>query len=232
MKIAIFTMSLGKYDIFFEDFYESINKFFLPSHEKTFYVFSDKELPKKENLRLYHQEKMGWPYDTMMRFHLINKIKDDLLQNDFLFFFNINMKALREIGDEVLPDEKNDFLMGCMHPIHYNWPLDRFPYERNPNSTCYIPYGKGKMYYQGCFNGGKVENFLNMSEVLEKNIDKDISNGIIPIWHDESMLNWFYCDKNPLTLNFGYICPEGMLQNPIMIQRDKGKLGGHNFLRG
>jgi len=231
MKIAIFTISLGKYDIFFEEFYNTINKFFLPNHEKTFYIFSDKELPKKDNLKVFYQEKMGWPKDTMMRFHLINKIKNELIENEYMFFFNINMLAINEIGDEVLPKEKNDYLMGCMHPIHYNWPIDKVPYERNTNSTCYIPYREGKMYYQGCFNGGRTKEFLEMSEVLEKNIDKDISNNIIPIWHDESMLNWYYSKKNPLTLTFKYISPEGMLTDPIMIQRDKMKLGGHNYLR-
>ena len=203
----------------------------MPSHEKTFYVFSDKDLGNKENVKVFYQEKMGWPKDTMMRFHLINKIKEELLENDYMFFFNINMKVIKTISDEILPNEKNDFLMGCMHPLHYSWPKDKFPYERNPNSTCYIPYGDGKMYYQGCFNGGRTIEFINMSKILSENIDIDLSNDIIPIWHDESMINWYYSKKNPLMLSFAYIAPEGMMNNPYMIQRDKNKQGGHNFLR-
>jgi len=120
MKIAIFTISLGKYDIFFKDFYESINSKFLPSHEKTFFIFSDKKFEERNNLIQIHQEKMGWPYDSMMRFHLLNKIKDEVSKYDFVFFFNVNMVAVQNIGEEVLPTEINDFLMGCNHPLHFH----------------------------------------------------------------------------------------------------------------
>lgn len=231
MKIAIFSICLGKYEIFFEEFYASINSLFLPQHEKIFYIFTDKKLPDHKNLKTFHQEKMGWPKDTMMRFHLMNKIKDELILNDYIFFFNLNMKAIKQINEEVLPREENDYLMGCIHPGHYNWPVNSFPYERNPKSNCFIPYNTGNFYYQGCFNGGRSLEFLKMSEIIEKNIDKDLENNIIPLWHDESMLNHYYVYKNPLTMPYSYIAIEDKFGDPIMIQRDKTKYGGHEFLR-
>jgi len=233
MKIAIFTISLGKYDIFFEEFYNTVNHFFLPKHEKTFFIFTDKKFEEKENLVQIEQRKLGWPYDTMMRFHFLNKIKNEILKFDYVYFFNINMKALSVIGDEVIPNKDNDYLMGCNHPLHHDWSNYRLPYERNPNISCHININEGKWYYQGCFNGGRVQEFLQMSELLEKNIDLDLSKKLIPIWHDESQLNWYYKSKNPLLLPYTYIYPEGMSLpgTPIMLQRDKWKYMNKQNLR-
>lgn len=233
MKIAIFTISLGKYNIFFDEFYNSVNNLFLPKDEKTFFVFTDTKFEEKDNLIQIEQKKLGWPFDTMNRFHFLCQIQDQLIDYDYIFFFNINMKVIKEIGYEVLPGKENDYLMGCNHPLHFNWPIDSLPYERNPKSECYIPYGKGRIYYQGCFNGGRSEEFLEMSKVLKNKIDLDVNNNIIPIWHDESMLNYYYESKNPLTLKYTYIYPESynLEGEPIMIQRDKWKYMNKNELR-
>ena len=233
MKIAIFTISLGKYNIFFDEFYSSVNNLFLTNSEKTFFVFTDTKFEEKNNLIQIEQKKLGWPFDTMNRFHFMCQIQDQLINYDYIFFFNINMKVIKEIGNEILPGEKNDYLMGCNHPLHFNWPIDSLPYERNIKSECYIPYGKGKTYYQGCFNGGRSKEFLEMSKVLKNKIDLDVSNNIIPIWHDESMLNYYYESKNPLTLNYTYIYPESynLEGEPIMIQRHKWKYMNKTELR-
>lgn len=233
MKIAIFTISLGKYNIFFNEFYNSVNNLFLPKHKKHFFVFTDKEFEKKNNLTQIEQKKLGWPYDTMMRFHFINKIKNSILEYDYIYFFNINMKVIKEINEEVIPNEINDYLIGCNHPLHYNWPINNLPYERNSSLSCFINKNDGKIYYQGCFNGGRVHEFLKMSEILQKNIDLDLEKNLIPIWHDESQLNWYFKNKNPLVLPYTYIYPENMSLpgEPIMIQRDKWKIMNKEELR-
>jgi hypothetical protein len=233
MKIAIFSISLGKYDIFFKDFYESVNKNFLPNHEKTFFLFTDKRFEEKENLIQIEQKKMGWPYDSMMRFHLLNKIKDQVSEYDYVYFFNINMVALKPINEEVIPNESNDYLMGCNHPLHHDWAPHFLPYERNKDISCFINYTEGKHYYQGCFNGGRTKEFLEMSEILENNIEGDLEKKLIPIWHDESQLNWYYKSKKPLLLPYTYIYPEDMQLHgqPIMIQRNKWKYMNKENLR-
>lgn len=234
MKIAIFTISLGKYDIFFKDFYESVNEKFLPNHDKTFFVFTDKKFEDRKNIIQIHQDKMGWPYDSMMRFHLLNKIKDEIIKYDYVFFFNVNMFAVQTINEEVLPDESNDFLMGCNHPLHFHQAPHFLPYERNKEISCAINFTEGKYYYQGCFNGGRTKEFLEMSETLSKNVDEDLKKNLIPVWHDESYLNWFYSKKNPLLMSYNYIYPEGMQlpnMNPIMYQRDKWRYMDKENLR-
>lgn len=233
MKIAIFTMSFGKYDIFFEDLYKSTKQYFLPNIEKKYFLFTDKKFNEENDLIQIHHGKMGWPFDTMMRFHLMCKIKQQLLEYDYMFFLNVNMQAVSLIGEEILPENGNNFLMGCEHPLHYDWHRSKFPYERNVNSCFYIPQNEGNTYYQGCFNGGRTDKFLEMSEILREKIKIDFNNKIIPIWHDESALNWYYKDKNPLSLSYSYIYPEDMdMPKPkIMIQRNKWKYMKREELR-
>jgi hypothetical protein len=233
MKIGLLLVCTGKYSVFFNTLYDSCEKFFLPNHEKTYYVFTDGEIYDRENIVKIHQPYMGFPNDTLKRYHLFTKEYLKLIKEDYLFFLNANMLCVSEIGDEILPNEENDGLMAVHHPGFYKSDPSRFTYERNPKSQFYISVGDGKYYYQGCFNGGKSKEFLEMSKILADLIDIDQSNDILPIWWDESALNWYLKDKNPLLVNPGYSYPEGwsIPFDMKMIQRDKNKFGGYNFLR-
>lgn len=230
--IDILTICTGKYTVFFKDFYESCEKFFLPGYNKRYFVFTDGELLESENIVKIHQNKLGWPYDTMMRFKMFNSIKNEL-NGDYVFFFNVNIKFISEVGEEVLPKEENEYLMGVIHPGFYNSSINHVPYERRYDSNFFIPVGVGSYYYQGCFNGGRTKEFLEMSSILESKINMDMANGIIPIWHDESALNWYYSTRSPLSLNSGYAYPESA-EIPFdkkILQVDKNKFGGHHNLR-
>ena len=234
MTINIITICTGKYEMFFESFYKSCEKFFLKEHTKKFFVFTDGDLIKNsDTINKISQKKLGWPYDTMMRFKMFNSISEKLLESDYTFFFNANMIFVNDVGDEVLPNESTDFLMGVNHPGFFNKSNFEFTYERNINSQFYIPFGDGKFYYQGCFNGGRTSEFLTMSKELDEKIDIDLSKGIIPVWHDESALNWYYSKINPLIVSPSYAYPESSSLNlpKKIIQIDKSKLGGHNYLR-
>jgi hypothetical protein len=232
MEINILTICTGKYSIFFDGFYNSCERYFLKNHKKKYFVFTDGNILENDSINKIYQSKLGWPYDTMMRFDMFNSIKDKL-SGDYVFFFNVNMSFVSEVGDEVLPKENNDFLMGVIHPGYYKSNINQFPYERRKESNFHIDFGNGVNYYQGCFNGGRNKEFMEMSHILSKKINNDISNGIIPIWHDESALNWYYNGKNPLGINPGYAYPESFMIpfEKKIIQIDKNKFGGHEKLR-
>jgi hypothetical protein len=162
---------------------------------------------------------------------MFNKLS--INKDDYLYFLNANMLFVDTIGEEAIPHVSNDYLMGVVHPGYYDKPAWAFPYERNLISRVHIPLTAGKTYYQGCFNGGRVKEFMQMSKDLAMLIDLDLKCGHIPVWHDESALNWHYCFRNPLTLNPGYAYPEGWTIPfiPKILQLDKSKLGGHEYLR-
>lgn len=230
--ITIFTICTGKYSMFFENFYNSCEEFFLKDYNKKYYVFTDGDIIERDNIVKIHQEKLGWPYDTMMRFQMFNMVKDDVMSSDYAFFFNVNILFLKEISQEVLPNQENGYLVGVRHQGYYYETINSFPYERDINSSLFIPYGSGRFYYQGCFIGGRTKEFMEMSMILDTLIKKDLSNNIIPIWHDESALNWYYASREPLGLHYNYAIPEAVKkEDSLAIQLDKNKFGGHQQLR-
>jgi hypothetical protein len=233
MNIGILIICTGKYNVFFKDLYESSEKFFLKNHKKTYYTFTDSVTFENENIIKIHQESLGWPNNTLKRFEMFNKISDKLIKEDYIFFLNVNMMFVDDVGDEVLPKYENGFLMGVNHPGYFNSPKESFTYERRPESVFYIPINEGNYYYQGCFNGGSSEEFLKMSKILDDMINVDLSNGIIPVWHDESALNWYYLNKTPLLMESSYAYPEDWIIpfNKKIIQKNKANYGGHDHLR-
>lgn len=233
MNIGILIICTGKYNIFFKDLYDSCEKHFLKKHKKTYYVFTDGEIIIGENIKRIYQKSLGWPYNTLKRFEMFNNISDILINEDYLFFFNANMIFNSDVNEEVLPDGVNDFLMGVNHPGYYNSNRELFPYERRLDSVFHIPIDKGNYYYQGCFNGGTSEEFLKMSNILNSMINVDLNNNIMPTWHDESALNWYYLNKSPLLVDSSYAYPEGwsIPFTKKIIQRNKLNYGGYEYLR-
>ena len=49
MKIGLLIIATGRYKLFFDDLYKTVEKNFLPEHEKTFFYFTDskKDLTKQ-----------------------------------------------------------------------------------------------------------------------------------------------------------------------------------------
>jgi hypothetical protein len=69
--------------------------------------------------------------------------------------------------------------------------------------------------------------------VLSEKIRTDLSCGIVPIWHDESAMNWYYHSRNVTALSPSFAYPENTsfpFQKRIL-QLDKSKFGGHEYLR-
>ncbi|MFC6102637.1 family 6 glucosyltransferase [Olivibacter domesticus] len=233
-KVAVLYICTGRYSIFWKDFYKSAKSKLFANSSLEFFVFTDQDIDVSTNdVHLIYQEKMGWPYDTLMRFHLFSKIKDELKHFDYIFFMNANLIVEKEISSSLLPDKED--LFGVIHPGFYNKDPAEFTYERNSKSTAYIPQGKGHHYFMGGFNGGKSSAFIQLIEQLSSNIQMDLDNNIIAIWHDESHLNRYFLDHQERLKIVGpeYGYPQGWnlpLERKITIL-DKTKFGGHSFLR-
>lgn len=247
MKIAIITIATGRYDIFIPGLIESCQKNFLPTLEKKYFIFTDSDNIKSSGdvIRI-EQKKLGWPFDTMLRFHMFNTIKESLREFDYVFFMNSNLKITSTVGSFILETPEECGIIVTLHPGFYLQNKNKYPLERNPHSSFYIPQGKERYYFQGCFNGGKTQEFLEMSEILASLIDVDIENNIIPLWHDESALNWYLIEKNPRILDPTFSYPEFFSNDPQrdnhypiiikfgdpkIIQLDKDNFGGKEQLR-
>ena len=229
-KIAIVYIATGNYSVFWPVFYESMEKYFLPDYEKHYFVFSDQEIKGGKNVTHIYRKWHGFPNDSLDRFEMFVSIEKQLKSYQYTYFLNANSEVLQPVGREILPSRQQKLVV-AMHPKYYrNANVYNYPYERRYFSTAYIPNGVGRYYVQGAFNGGRTQDYLKMSKTLVENIKKDKENGVMAIWHDESHLNKYILDEEPLYLtpnyvwaNFDYtLYDQYVKENSIKIQmRDK-----------
>ena len=64
-------------------------------------------------------------------------------------------------------------------------------WETSPSSKAFVPWSRRKQYFYGAIWFGEREKFLEMCLTLSRNVDLDLEDECIAIWHDESHLNWF-----------------------------------------
>lgn len=227
-KIAILYICTGKYDVFWKDFYESYEAKFLPNSEKHYFVFTDKDILYKDNanVTVTYQESLGWPGNTLMRFHIFKKVYEELKQYDYIFFMNANCECVSEITEEEFLNPEG--LTVVKHPGFFNKSNKEFTYDRNPKSTAYVPEGQGEYYVCGGINGGTSKRFLKLIDDLSERIDKDNSNDIIALWHDESQINRYIIDTDQSeykVMSPSYCYPEGwdIPFDPKIVVREKSK---------
>lgn len=209
-KIAVLYISTGKYSYFWDGFYSSSQEFFLPKHEKHFFVFTDSEkIKKSKNVTVIDSAYKGFPLDSLFRFEKFWSIKDELSGFDYTYFFNANMYFTDTVGEEILPGSLNDGLVALIHPGYYNKNRRFLPFERNKRSLAFIPREKKNYkYYQGCLNGGTTTAYLQLVSACMKNTKRDYEEGIIARVHDESHLNCYLSEKKVLGLDPSYGYPE------------------------
>ena len=97
MKVAITFIGTNKYLDFLPKYYENIEKYFLPNSEKTIFAFTDGELnDTPDNLKVYHQEHLEWPFITLKRFEIINKAREEIDKHDWLVFIDADALQIME----------------------------------------------------------------------------------------------------------------------------------------
>jgi hypothetical protein len=213
----------------------SCEKYFLKGHKVHYFVFTDGALAhvRYERVTGIEQPNLGWPNNTLKRFHMFSRVLDKLAAFDFAFFLNANCEFRNTIDESILPFG-NEELVVVQHPGYFDKQPDQFPYDRDPASCASIPFGEGRHYACGGINGGRSDAYCAMIEALRNATDIDEKNGVVALWHDESHLNRYIVGKKYKLLSPAYFYPENW-QLPfeeIIRVRDKNLLGGHNFFRG
>ena len=215
MKVAISFLGTGKYLDFLPKYYENIEKYFLPNSEKTILAFTDGELDgTPENLKVFSQKHLDWPYITLKRFEIINKAREIINDHDWFVFIDGDALVVDRIEEEEFFTDKP--LFGVHHPCHYLKmpPHNQYPgaYEITENCNAAIDLDKyqPKVYYQGCFWGGKTPEVCAMIDELEYRVGDDLKRNVIALWHDESHLNKYFIENPNLVHTYGpeYAFPE------------------------
>ena len=197
MKVAITFIGTNRYLDFLPRYHEHINKHFLPNTEKIFLVFTDGEGDYPDDVKVYDQEHLEWPYITLKRFEIIKKARKDIEDCDWLVFLDADTLVVDNIMEEEFFSDKPYF--GVHHPCHALGmpPHTEYPgaFETDTNSRAGVTAEDDtSMYYQGCLWGGRVPEVLDMIDELDSRVEEDLSNDVIAVWHDESQLNKFYSE--------------------------------------
>lgn len=214
MKVAISFIGTSKYLNFLPQYYEKIHENFLPNTEKTFLVFTDGEGDFPEDVKVYSQKHLEWPYITLTRFEILNKAREEIAKHDWLVFLDADTIVVDKVLEEDFFSDKP--LFGVWHPCHYLKmpPHNRLPgaLETNPLSLSYVNTETElpDVYYQGCLWGGKVPEVLDMIDELKNRVNIDLKNNVIAVWHDESHLNKYFIENMSIvnTLHPEYAYPE------------------------
>lgn len=157
-----------------------------------------------------------WPFPTLLRYKYL-KDSIDAISGDLLMHLDADMKIESEISIANLTAMIGDTGLGFVsHPGYYR-PYGvarglfylqnpifilrdikfllkfgaRGAWENNKNSKAYIKRSLRKNYVCGGTWIGKTEKILSMCTELDSNIQIDLANGVIAIYHDESHLNAF-----------------------------------------
>lgn len=202
MKIGLLMIATGKYDRFVQPLLDSAKKYFLVNEQVNYFLFTDsKKFISNENLHVFEKKHEPFPSPTLKRYETFVDHSMFLNGMDYLFYCDVDMLFVDEIGNEILSDRTAT--------IHPGFMGGRGTPETRKESLAYVDPKEKLVYYAGGFNGGTTKEFLKMSEILDKNIKKDLSKNIIAIWHDESHMNRYFIDNPPIKiLTPSYCYPE------------------------
>lgn len=202
MNIGLLLISTGKYDRFVQPLLDSARKHFMKNHKVTYFLFTDSEKWKQDkDVVTTFKKHEPFPSPTLKRYETFYDNRELLKDMDYVFYCDVDMLFVSDIGDEVLSDR--------VATIHPGFLGGRGTPETRKQSLAYVSPMEDMMYFAGGFNGGKTAIFLEMSKILSENIKKDLENNIIAIWHDESHMNRYFIDNPPtLALEPSYCYPE------------------------
>lgn len=225
MRVAVLSINIGDYVCFWEEFYKTSKLNFLTDCEKEYFVFTDAKKiygHNKQEVHVYLQEDMGWPFNTMKRFHIFKEIIGDLTDFEYVFFVNANARFVYPLTSKIILPHKE--IVVVEHPGFHFRKKGLAPFESRQESKAYVSVEKRNVYVQGAFLGGKRDAFINLVQELDELTEIDLRKNIIAVWHDESYLNHYVAyHDNVQILGWQYLKYEEFIQpyRPIIMLRNK-----------
>jgi len=207
---SIIFIGTGNYINFLPNYYASMKSHFLRGEDNRFHVFTDNvEYANWPNdMQVYKIDHMQWPFITLLRFNFIHNAIDEICKSENCVFADADLLWMKDTTESDLFRNKKYF--GVQHPGFVFEP-HKATFERNEASTAHVTMNDDlTTYWQGCLWGAKSQEFANMINILKQQVETDVNNNIVALWHDESHLNRFFINvKNEVnTLHPGYATPE------------------------
>lgn len=189
VKVGLCVMATGSYIQYVQRLLDSADQYFLPDHDITYFVFTDAPF-EHPRAHVVYQSQMGWPYDSLRRFHTYLAHADRFAHLDYVYAIDADMGFVAPIQEEILSHRVATILS-----VHLFKPQK--PYESNPISTAYVHRNEGKEYYAGAFYGGSRDEFITLLATISEWVDVDIARGYIAWANDESYLNRYFVSNQP-----------------------------------
>lgn len=199
---------------------ESSKKYFLVNHQVDYFLWSDMQ-DSDYGATVFETAAAEWPFPTLMRYHLFLQQEEILKEYDYIFYCDVDMVFVGEVGNEIL----GDGLTMAKHPMYDLKKIYIPPYEPNKESSAYIHrLGRisvdenGKKWFEplyaaGGFQGGRSEDFIKAMKVMKKSIGEDFNRNYNAIWNDESHWNRYLLDNPPvIVLSPSYVYPDSMIE--------------------
>lgn len=216
MKIAITFWGTGLYLNFLLEWYERLEKYFLPGIEKHYFVFTDGELEgMPDNMTLMPIPDYGFPTTFHKTFEELLRLEETIKDFNWLVTVDADLYVQQEITYEEFFDDSKKYF-GVHHPCHFMKmpPHNTHPgsYDRNSLSNAYVDDELIDMdiYFQGCLWGGKVPYIFDMMKDIDAWTKDDVSKNTVGEYYEESYINkWFLMNRDEVnTLSSEYAYPE------------------------
>jgi len=200
MNVAIIVIATGAYTKFFKNLYQSVKKYFLPGHEKTFLLLTDNKTGWPADVKVFPALHLPWPLPSLLRFDRFLEL--GLEQYDLVYYLDADQEVVATIGSEVIPSKGQ--LVAVTHPCSQHLKNELF--ETNPASAAYCNPRILGTYYHANFFGGYAADFLALARECAATVAKDFNNKIIAKWDDESHMNRYLASHPPKVLpsTYGY----------------------------
>jgi len=205
-KIGLCVAATGRYALFLPQLIASAKKYFFVNDDVTLFIFTDQPVKVSAGVEVIYQKKLGWPYDSMYRYDMYLRAKQQLEKMDYIYSCDADTIFVDRVDSEIIAP-----LVAVIHPDSpdWNWATkNNVPYDRNIRSTAYMGPNDGTYYYAGAFYGGQTNEFFKFCETNFKNVQIDMMHGVQARVDDESHNNkYFFLNPPALALPSQYYCP-------------------------
>lgn len=198
MRIDLLIVATNRYTEFLPRLLNTVEKYFFPDADRYIHIFTDKPSDVLDyfygrssysfNVKVHTIEHKPWPHATLKRFHFFKQYMDEI-DGHYTFYLDADTTIMSPIGDEILSPRTV--------VQHCGYVNGGGTFEERTESRAFTPKSLQKTYYGGGFWGFDRSNFRFIVNKAVEMIDDDEAKGIIPIWHDESILNALMASMEP-----------------------------------
>ena len=233
-KLGILYVGIGRYITFWADFYKTCEQYFCPQIPKRYYLVTDAVMEVPDNVTIVPQDDLGWPCNVVFRYLFFLRIKEQLCDFDYVFFFNGNTRFRTVITpDEFFPTESDGGLLALTWKDGTEDADEDYLFERRRQSEAYIPYGTRSLYLQSGITGGLTERYIAMLEECHRLTMADFGKGIVPRYQDESVYNRYMQGRKCKLVDSTYGRPEhrDKRHTAKIVFATKEKVLGRSYMR-